>query len=72
VVAAAKSTAAQAMSGDIAGAATNVVVGAAQGMVQTVEDVGNFGNDFAKAVFAPSDDAKGAFPGRHARRKPHP
>jgi RHS repeat-associated protein len=54
-VASVRSNAALAMSGDIEGAAANVVVGAAHGMVQTVKDVGNFGNDFAKAVFAPND-----------------
>ncbi len=54
-VASVRSNAALAMSGDIEGAAANVVVGAAHGMIQTVKDVGNFGNDFAKAVFAPND-----------------
>ena len=50
-----RANAALAMSGDIEGAAGNIVVGAAHGMVQTVKDVGNFGNDFARAVYAGSD-----------------
>ncbi len=54
-VASVRSNVALAMSGDIEGAAANIVVGAAHGMVQTVKDVGNFGNDFAKAVYAGSD-----------------
>jgi RHS repeat-associated protein len=54
-VASVRSNAALAMSGDIEGVAANVVVGAAHGMIQTVKDVGNFGDNFAKAVFTPSD-----------------
>jgi RHS repeat-associated protein len=50
-----RSNVALAMSGDIEGAAANLVVGTAHGMVQTVKDVSNFGNDFAKAVYAGSD-----------------
>ena len=54
-VASVRSNAALAMSGDIEGAAANLVVGSAHGMIQTVKDVSNFGNDFAKAVYAGSD-----------------
>ena len=55
MAASARSNAALAMSGDIEGAAANIVIGAASGMIQTVKDVKNFGNDFAKAVYAGSD-----------------
>jgi RHS repeat-associated protein len=58
-VASVRSNVALAMSGDIEGAAAHVVVGAAHGMIQTVKDVGNFGDNFAKAVFAPNDYESG-------------
>jgi RHS repeat-associated protein len=54
-VASVRSNAALAMSGDIEGAATNIAIGAAHGMIQTVKDVGNFGSNFVKAVSAPND-----------------
>ena len=53
--AAAKSTAAQALRGDVAGAGIRVVKGVADGLDGTIENVANFGGDFAKAVTAPSD-----------------
>jgi len=49
-VASVRSNVAQAMTGDIGGAASNVVKGVAHGMIQTVKDVGNFGNDFARLL----------------------
>jgi|GEM_PF-3943203 len=54
-VASVRSNVALAMTGDIGGAASNIAIGAAHGMIQTVKDVGNFGNDFAKAAFASND-----------------
>jgi len=56
---AAKSTAAQALRGDIAGAGIRVVKGVAGGLDGTIENVVNFGGDFAKAVTAPSDYESG-------------
>jgi hypothetical protein len=58
-----RSNAAQALSGDIAGAASNLAKGAALGMVQTVKDVGSFGDGFAKAVFAKNDYEAGRLRG---------
>jgi hypothetical protein len=55
VAASVRSNVALAMTGDIEGAAANIAIGAAKGMIQTAKDVGNFGNDFAKAVYAGSD-----------------
>jgi RHS repeat-associated protein len=59
VAAAAKSTAAQALRGDIAGAGMRVVKGVADGLDQAFENVVTFGDDFVKAATAPSDYESG-------------
>jgi len=56
---AAKSTAAQALRGDIAGAGMRVVKGVADGLDQTIDNVVHFGDDFAKATTAGSDYESG-------------
>ena len=57
--AAAKSTAARALRGDVAGAGKRVVKGVADGLDRTIDNVVHFGDDFVNAATAGSDYESG-------------